>query len=100
MDITIHSNDRKLSLFHNLLLKGRVGGNLTVMLARTKIFFSEIWQVLGIYVLAEGSKCSVVVADWSVCVADISGPSLDGDMFLTVFSFLCSFVVYTISKIT
>ena len=25
-------------------------------------------EVLGIYVLQEGSKCTVVIADWSVCV--------------------------------
>ena len=41
-------------------------------------------EVLGIYVLAEGSKWSAVVADWSVCVVDVSGLSLDGDVFLAV----------------
>ena len=54
-------------------------------------------EVLGIYVFAGGSKCSVVIADWLVCVADISGLGLDGDVFLinfgSCFSFLCSFVV-------
>ena len=27
-------------------------------------------EVRGIYVLAGGSKCSVVIADWLVCIAD------------------------------
>ena len=26
-------------------------------------------EVRGIYVLAGGSKCSVVIADWLVCIA-------------------------------
>ena len=30
-------------------------------------------EVRGIYVLAGGSKCSVVIADWLVCIADVSG---------------------------
>ena len=51
-------------------------------------------EVFGIYVLVGGSKCSVVIADWSVCVVDVSGLSLDGNVFLAVesgscFSFLC-----------
>ena len=41
-------------------------------------------EVLGIYVLPEGSNCSVVVADLLVCVADVSGLSLDGDVLLWV----------------
>ena len=50
-------------------------------------------EVLGIYVFAGGSKCSVVIADWLICVADVSGLGLDGDVFLVVvfFSlFFCS----------
>ena len=38
----------------------------------------------GIYVLAGGSKCSVVIADWLVCIADVSGLGFDGDVFLAV----------------
>ena len=30
-------------------------------------------KVLGIFVSAGGLKCLVVIADWLVCVADISG---------------------------
>ena len=41
-------------------------------------------EVLGIYVFARGSKCSVVIADWLVCVAEVSGLGLDGDVFLAV----------------
>ena len=43
----------------------------------------------GIYVLAGGSKCLVVIADWLVCIADVSGLVFVGDVFLAVaFSFL------------
>ena len=38
----------------------------------------------GIYVLAGGLKCSVVIADWLVCIADVSGLGFDGDVFLVV----------------
>ena len=38
-------------------------------------------KVLGIYVPAGGSKCLVVIADWLVCVADVSGLRFDGDVF-------------------
>ena len=38
----------------------------------------------GIYVSAGGSKCSVVIADWLVCIADVSGLRLDSDVFLVV----------------
>ena len=41
-------------------------------------------EVRGIYVLAGGSKCSVVIADWLVCIADVSGLGFDGDVFLAV----------------
>ena len=41
-------------------------------------------EVLGIYVLAGGLKCSVVTADWLVCIADVSGLGFDGDVFLAV----------------
>ena len=41
-------------------------------------------EVFGIYVLAGGSECSVVIADWLVCVADVSGLGFDGDVFLAV----------------
>ena len=41
-------------------------------------------EMLGIYVLAGGSKCSVVIADWLVCVADAAGLGFDGDVFLAV----------------
>ena len=30
-------------------------------------------EVCGIYVLAGGSKCLAVIADWLVCIADIFG---------------------------
>ena len=56
-------------------------------------------EVLGIYVLARGSKCSVVIADWLVCIADISGLGFDHDVFLGVqflrlfFFFFCFSVV-------
>ena len=41
-------------------------------------------EVRGIYVFAGGSKCSVVIADWLVCIADVSGLGFDGDVFLAV----------------
>ena len=41
-------------------------------------------EVLGIYVLAGGSRYSVVIADWLVCFADVSGLGFDGDVFLVV----------------
>ena len=41
-------------------------------------------EVRGIYVLAGGSKCLVVIADWFVCIADVSGLRFDGDVFLGV----------------
>ena len=55
-------------------------------------------EVFGIYVLAGGLKCSVVIADWLVCIADVSGLGFDGDVFLAVefsslFCFLCFSVV-------
>ena len=55
-------------------------------------------EVLGIHVSAGGSKCSVVIADWLVCVADVSRLGFDGDVFLAVefsrlFSVLCFSVV-------
>ena len=43
-------------------------------------------EVCGIYVLAGGSKCSVVIADWLVCIAGLSGLEL---VFL-FFLFFCS----------
>ena len=52
-------------------------------------------EVRGIYVLAGGSKCSVVIADWLVCIADVSGLGFDGDVFLAVeFSSLCFFSLF------
>ena len=51
-------------------------------------------EVLGIYVSAGRSKCSVVIADWFVCFADGSGLGFDGDVFFAVeISRLFSFVV-------
>ena len=41
-------------------------------------------EVLDIYVSAGESKCSVALADWLVCVADVSGLGLDGNVFLAV----------------
>ena len=41
-------------------------------------------EVLRIYVSAGGLKCSMVIADWLICVADISGLGFDGDVFLVV----------------
>ena len=41
-------------------------------------------EVLHIYVSAGGSKCSVVIAEWLVCVADISVLRFDGDVFLAI----------------
>ena len=35
-------------------------------------------EVCGIYELAGGSKCSVVIADWLVCIADVYGVAFDG----------------------
>ena len=40
--------------------------------------------MLGIYEFSGRSKCSVVIADWLVCVADLSGLGFDGDVFLAV----------------
>ena len=40
--------------------------------------------MLGIYVSAGKSKCSVVITDWLACVADVSRLRLDGDVFLAV----------------
>ena len=45
--------------------------------------------------LAGGSKCSVVIADWLVCIADVSGLGFDGDVFLAVeFSSLFFFSLF------
>ena len=41
-------------------------------------------EVFGIYVLARGLKCLVVIADWLVYVADVSRLGFDGDVFLAV----------------
>ena len=41
-------------------------------------------EVLGIYLSVGGSKCSVVIVDWLVSVAYVSGLRLDGDVFLAV----------------
>ena len=50
-------------------------------------------EVRGIYVLV--SKCSVVIADWLVCTADVSGLGFDGDVFLAVkFSSLFFFSLF------
>ena len=43
-----------------------------------------------IYVLAGGSKCSVVIAEWLVCIAAVYRLGFDGDVFLAV-EFLSSF---------
>ena len=52
-------------------------------------------EVRGIYVLAGGSKCSVVNADWLVCIADVSGLGFDGEVFLAVeFSSLFFFSLF------
>ena len=48
---------------------------------------SLISEVLGIYVSVGGSKHLVVIADWLVCIEDLSGLSLDGDVFLAGFFF-------------
>ena len=48
-----------------------------------------------IYVLAGGSRCLVVIADWLVCVADVSRLGFDGDVFLVVeFSRLVFFSLF------
>ena len=44
-------------------------------------------EVLGIYVSAGGSKCSLVIADWLVCVADVSGLGLMAMCFWRLFFF-------------
>ena len=55
-------------------------------------------EVRGINVLAGGSKCSVVIADWLVCIADVSGLGFDGDVFLAVeFSSLFFFSLFFFS---
>ena len=41
-------------------------------------------EVIGIYVSAGGLKCSVVIADRLVCIANVSGLGFDGDVFLAV----------------
>ena len=41
-------------------------------------------EVLGIYVSAGGSKCLVIIADWLVCLVDVSGLEIDNDVFLAV----------------
>ena len=41
-------------------------------------------EVLVIYLSAGGSKFSVVIADWLVSIADVSGLGFDGDVFLAV----------------
>ena len=41
-------------------------------------------EVLGIYVSAGELKCSVVIADWLVCIADVTGLGLDDDVFWAV----------------
>ena len=49
----------------------------------------------GIYLLVEGSKCSVVIADWLVCIGDVSVLGFDGDVFLAVeFSSLFFFSLF------
>ena len=54
-------------------------------------------EVRGIYVLAVESKCSVVIADWLVCIADVSGLGFDGDVFLAV-EFRACFSVVLVSR--
>ena len=52
-------------------------------------------EVRGIYVLAGGSKCSVVIADWLICIGNVSGLGFDGDVFLAVeFSSLFFFPLF------
>ena len=41
-------------------------------------------EVIGIYVSAGGSKCSVIITDWLVCIADVSGLGHDGNVFWAV----------------
>ena len=54
-------------------------------------------EVHGIYVLAGGSKCLVVIADWLVCIADVSRVGFDGDVFLAVeFSSLFFFSLFSV----
>ena len=48
------------------------------------VFASVNGEVFGIYVSTGGSKCSMVIADWLVCVAKVSGLGLDGDALLVV----------------
>ena len=49
----------------------------------------------GIYLLAGGSKCSVVIADWMVCIVDVSRLGFDGKVFLAVeFSSLFVFSLF------
>ena len=47
-------------------------------------FWYNLVKCLGIYVFAGRPKCSVIIVDWLVCVVDVSGLGLDGDMFLAV----------------
>ena len=55
-------------------------------------------EVRGIYVFAGRSKCSVVIADWLVYIADVSGLGFDGDVFLVVeFSSLFFFSLFSCS---
>ena len=56
-------------------------------------------EVRGIYVLAVGSKFSVVIADWLFCIADVSGVGFDSDVFLAVeFSSLFFFSLFFCSN--
>ena len=41
-------------------------------------------ELFGIYVSAGESKCLVVIADWLVCIMDVSGLGFDGNVFLAV----------------
>ena len=57
-----------------------------------------IGEVFGIYVLAGGSKCSVVIADWLVCIGTYLHSGLMAmcfwrSNFRACFSFLCFSVV-------
>ena len=45
---------------------------------------NSVNEVLGTYASAGKWNCSVVIADWLACVADVSRLILDGDVFVAV----------------
>ena len=51
-------------------------------MSRSESITSVNGEVRGIYVLARISKCFMVIVDWLVCIADVSGLGFDGDVLL------------------